>query len=81
MSAVSAVMVDVTPVPVDSPVPDGLAGNVTVGVKSPADLAGGVTVGVSTPADLAGGVTVGVAPSAVAGGGGASPADIAEILG
>ena len=79
VSAVSTVMVDVTPEPVDSPVPDGLAGNVTVGVKSPAELAGGVTVGVSSPTDLAGGVTVGVAPSAVAGV--ASPADIAEILG
>ena len=30
------------------------------------DLAGDVTVGVSSPADLAGGVTIGVAPSAVA---------------
>ena len=38
-----------------------LAGDVTVGVSSPADLAGDVTIGVSSTADLAGGVTVGVA--------------------
>ena len=54
-----------------------LAGDVTVGVSSPADLAGDVTVGVSSPADLAGGVTVGVAPSVIAGV--ASPADLAEV--
>ena len=37
-----------------------LAGDVTVGVSTPADLAGDVTICVSAPADLAGGVTVGV---------------------
>ena len=37
-----------------------LAGDVTIGVSSPADLAGDLTVGVSSPADLAGVVTVGV---------------------
>ena len=38
-----------------------IAGDVTVGVSSPADLAGDVTVSVASPADLAGVVTAGVA--------------------
>ena len=54
-----------------------LAGDVTVGVSSPADPVGDVTVGVSSPADLAGGVTFGVAPSAIAEV--VSTADIAEV--
>ena len=40
------------------------AGDVTVGVSSPADHAGDVSVGVASWADLAGDVTVGVSSSA-----------------
>ena len=48
--------------------PAELAGDVTVGVSSPANLAGYVTVCVSFPADLAGDVTVGVSfPAEIAG--------------
>ena len=62
-----------------------LAGDVTVGVSSPANLAGGVTIevtsladaGVASPADLAGGVTIEVTSPADAGV--ASPADLAEV--
>ena len=46
-----------------------LAGDVTVGVSTPADRAGDVTVGVPSPSDLSGEVTVGVS----------SPADLAGV--
>ena len=54
-----------------------LAGDVIVGVSSPADLAGDVTVGVSSLADLAGDVAVGV--SSLADLVGVVPSAVAEV--
>ena len=61
-----------------------LAGDITVGLLSPADLAGDVTVGVSFPANLAGDVTIHLSSLADLAGdvtvSVASPADLADLL-